>query len=54
MAVLCTDIDSNANQEVHYVVMPPADGIMKASDAFIVGLARVSHLWTNNRRKLDV
>lgn len=44
MAVWCTDIGPNANQEIHNIVMAPADGIVKGSDAFIIGLARVIHL----------
>lgn len=45
VAVLCSDIGSDANQEIHYIVMASADGIVKGSDAFIVGLAGVAHLW---------
>lgn len=45
MAVWCTDIGPSANQEVHNIIMAPADGIVKGSDAFVVGLARVAHLW---------
>lgn len=45
VAVWCADIGSRANQEIHYIVMAPADGIVKGSDAFIIGLARVVHLW---------
>lgn len=45
MAVWWTNIGSNANQEIHNIVMAPADGIVKGGDAFIVWLARVIHLW---------
>jgi len=45
MAVWCTYVGSNANQEVHHIVMPPTDGVMQASDALIIWLAGVSHLW---------
>lgn len=44
VAVWGADIGSDANQEIHNIVMAAADGIMKGSDAFIVGLARISHL----------
>lgn len=44
MAVRCTDINSNPNQEVHDIVMPKADGIMKGSDAFFIWLAGITHL----------
>lgn len=49
VAVLCSDIGSDANQEIHYIVMASADGIVKGSDAFIVGLAGVAHLWKTFR-----
>ena len=45
MAVGCADISSNANQEVHHVVVAPADGVVEGRDALVVGLAGVAHLW---------
>lgn len=44
MAVWCTDVCSDANQEVNHIVMAAADGIVKGSDALIVWLAGVTHL----------
>lgn len=44
MAVWRADIGSNANQEIHHVVVAAADAVVKGSDALIVGLARVVHL----------
>lgn len=44
MAVWCTDVGSDADQEVYNIVMTSANSIMKGSDALIVGLARVIHL----------
>lgn len=44
VAVWCADIGSNANQEVHHVVVAPTDGVVKGSDALIIGLAGVVHL----------
>lgn len=45
VAVRCADICSNADQEVHHVVVAPTDGIMKGGDSLIIGLAGVTHLW---------
>lgn len=45
MTVRGADVGPNANQEVHHVVVPPADGVMQPRDAFIVGLAGIGHLW---------
>lgn len=44
MAVWCTDIGSNANQEIHNIVVASTDGIVEGGDAFIVWLAGVVHL----------
>lgn len=44
MAVWCTDVGSDGDQEIHNIVMTSTNGIMKGSDAFIVGLARIIHL----------
>lgn len=44
MAVLCAGIGSRADQEVHHVVVAPANGVVKGSDALVVGLAGVTHL----------
>lgn len=44
MAVWCTDVGSNSDQEVHNIVMASTDCIMKRSDAFIIRLAGVIHL----------
>lgn len=44
MAVLCAGIGTRADQEVHHVVVAPANGVVKGSDALIVGLAGVTHL----------
>lgn len=45
MTIWCTDVRPDANQKVDNVVMTPADSIVKGGDAFIVGIARVNHLW---------
>lgn len=45
MAVGGTGIGSGANQEIHHVVVATADRVVEAGDAFVVGLARVVHLW---------
>lgn len=44
VTVWCTDIGPDAYQKVYNYVVTPADGIVKSGDAFVVGLARVSHL----------
>lgn len=44
MAVWCTDVRSDANQEIHHIVVAAADGIVKGSDALIIWLAGVTHL----------
>lgn len=44
MTVWGADVGPDANQKVHDVVVAPADGVVKGGDAFVVGLARVSHL----------
>lgn len=45
VAVWSADVCSDANQEVHHIVVSPTDGVMKCSDALIIGLAGVTHLW---------
>lgn len=52
MTIWCTDIRPDANQKVYNAVMTPADSIVKGGDAFIVGIARVSHLWKNRMHLL--
>lgn len=42
-----TDIGPDTNQKVYHIVVAPADGIVKGSDAFIIGLAGVAHLSKN-------
>lgn len=44
MAVWCTGVCSDANQEIHHIVMAAADGIVKGSDALVIWLAGVTHL----------
>lgn len=52
MTIWCADIRPDANQKVDNVVMTPADSIVKGGDAFIVGIARVSHLEKNRMNLL--
>lgn len=42
-----TDIGPDTNQKVYHIVVAPADGIVKGSDAFVIGLAGVAHLSKN-------
>ena len=44
MAVGGADIGSDANQEVHDVVVTSADGVVERRDALVVGLAGITHL----------
>ena len=51
VAIWCTNIGSNADQEIHHIVMTSADGIVKGGDAFIIGLAGVVHLNNTYRKR---
>lgn len=45
MAIWCADIGSDADKEIHHIVMASADRIVKGGDSFVIGLAGIAHLW---------